>query len=333
MTLHSHPSGEESTRYELGEGAIIFLLPTLRYIMLSCFDIGMHEDFEEVLSRNPKYMNSDKTTALKTLIFEECNIHFESFETLLKLPKALENLTVGERMYHTSDDVVPIGFRSNLLEFIKPQRSTLKYFKHMGGGRYWSHAHMLPHYKEDIAFLSALETIELGPALGRKYLSQHLPPNLRKVRFLMAFPTDLERENNFFDHPFWSSSFKNSGHLHQIDLVLYRTQDDEFWNSFWRRESVNSIATKLRKENTELAIYQPKFCKRALIPPYMYGEEMPEEELLYVSSSPNRFGNRFYELAEDSIGEEEGELVVTAHHGDEVVEHGDEVAEHGDEVD
>lgn len=65
----------------------------------------------------------------------------------------------------------------------------------------------------------------------------------------------------------------------------------------------------------------------------MYGEEMPEEELLYVSSSPNRFGNRFYELAEDSIGEEEGELVVTAHHGDEMVEHGDEVAEHGDEVD
>ncbi|KAE9970489.1 hypothetical protein EG327_010250 [Venturia inaequalis] len=318
LTLHSHGRGEESTRYELGEGAIIFLLPTLRYIMLSCFDLGMHEDFEEVLSRNPRYTNSYKTTALKTLIFEECNIHFESFETLLKLPKALENLTVGERMYHTSDDVVPMGFRSNFLEFLGPQRTTLKHFKHVGGGRYWSHAHTLSLYKEDISFLSALETIELGPALGRKYITHPLSPTLRKLRFLMIFPGDLGLENNFFDHPFWSSTFKTSGHLHYIDLVFHRTQDDEFWSSFWRRESVNSIASKLRRQNTELSIYQPKFCKKALIPPYMYGEEMPEEELLFVSSSPNTFGNRFYELSEDSIGDDEGEVPVATADADEV---------------
>ncbi|TID22912.1 hypothetical protein E2P81_ATG02041 [Venturia nashicola] len=318
LTLHSHGSGEDSTRYELGEGAIIFLLPTLRYIMLSCFDIGMHEDIEEVLSRQPRFKNAYKTTALKTLVFEECNIHYESFETLLKLPQALRNLTVGERMYHTSEDVVPMGFRSNFLEFLEPQRSTITYFKHIGGGRYWSHAHALHHYKEDITFLSALETIELGPALGRKYISHQLSPTLRKVRFLMTFPTDLGLENSFFDHPFWSSTFKTSDHLHHIDLVLYRTTDDEFWNSFWRRESVNSIARRLREQNTEMAIYQPKFCKRSLIPPYMYGEEMPEEELLYVSSSPNTFGDRFYELAEDSIGDDEGESYVTTALADEV---------------
>lgn len=293
--------------------------------MLSCFDIGMHENFEEVLSRYPKYTNSRKMTALETLVFEECNIDFESFKTILKLPKALENLTIGERMYHTSDDVIPMGFRSNFLKAIGPQRSTLKYLKHMGGGRYWSQAYMLPHFKEDISFLSALETIELGPALGGKYTSQHLPPTLRKVRFLMTFPTDLGRENNFFEHPFWSSTFRNSGLLHQVDLVLYRTQDDEFWNSFWRRESVNWIATKLRKQNTELAIYQPKFCKRSLIPPYMYGEEISEEELLYVSSSRNTFGNRFYELADDSIEDGQSESPATTEDGDDVEEQDDGV--------
>lgn len=285
--------------------------------MLSCFDIGMHADFEEVLSRNGPCNSAYRTTALETLIFEECNIHHESFEILLKLPKALENLTVGERMYHTSDDVVPMGFRSNFLAFLEPQRLTLKYFKHMGGGRYWSYAHTLALYQEDISYLPALETIELGPQLGRKYINHNLPPTLHKLRFLMTLPTHLALETPFFDHPFWSTTSKISSHPHQIDLVLYRTQDNGFWNSFWRRESVNSIAKRLTKQNTQLAVYQPKSCRKTLIPPYMYGEDVPVEELIYVSSRPNRFGNRFYELAEDSvgvsIGDGEGEaLGVTA---------------------
>jgi hypothetical protein len=258
----------------------------------------MNENLEEVLSKNPKFRHASKSTALETLIFEECNISFQGFEVLLKLPKALKNLTLGERMHHTSS-VVPLGFRSKLLEALEPQRSSIKYLKHVGGGKYWSQAYLLPFFREDISYLQALETIELGPALEGKYITQGLPPTLRKIRFLDAFQGDLNGKSSLFENPMWSSSFHNSGLLHQIDLVLYRGQDYELWLSEGRREEVNTIATKLLKQNTELAIYTPKPCERSLIPPYMYGEELPEEELSYISSNPNMFGNKFYELVND----------------------------------
>ncbi|QDS69072.1 hypothetical protein FKW77_009969 [Venturia effusa] len=342
LTLHSHGNGEGSARYELGTGAIIFLLPSLRYIMLSCYDIGLHEDLEAILSQNLKYANARKTTGLRTLIFEECNISFESFKTILKLPKALENLTVGERMYHTSASVMPMGFRPNFLEALSPQRSTLGYLKHMGGGRYWSQAYLLPHFQEDVSCLPALRTIELGPALGAKYTSQHLPPTLLTVRFLMTFPTDLGRENNFFDHPFWSASSSSTSSSspsttststsstttttdtpsHRIDVVFYRTPDTAFWDPPWRRDCVDRIAKRLQEQNTAFAIYQPRFCKRSLIPPYMYGEELPVEELVYVSCRRDVFGGRVYEGvggADEDAGEGdggwEGEMEVG---GDEV---------------
>jgi hypothetical protein len=271
----------------------------------------MNGNLEDVLSKNPQYPNASKSTALETLVFEECNISFQGLEVLLKLPKALKNLTLGERMHHTSS-IVPLGFRSKLLEALGPQGTSIKYLKHLGGGKYWSQAYLLPFFREDISQLRSLETIELGPALEGKYITQGLPSTLRKIRFLDTFEGDLDSNSSLFENPMWSSTFQNSGLLHQIDLVLYRGQSYDLWSNEERREEVNKITTKLRKQNTELAIYTPKPCQRSLIPPYMYGEELPEEVLSYVSSSPNTFGNKFYELDKESANADDETSSTTA---------------------
>jgi hypothetical protein len=251
---------------------------------------------EDVISRHVDHSGVSKPTSLETLIFEECNISFHALEVLLKLPKALKNLTLGERMHHTSD-TDPLGLRPKFLVALLPQRASLKYFKHVGGGKYWSQAYLLPFFCEDISVLHALETLELGPALDRKYITQGLPLSLQKIRFLDVFQTDLHGKASLFKNPMWSPTFQNSRIRHQIDLVLYRGQDlDLLWSDKDRREEVNKVATKFRKQNTELAIYTPKPCERPLIPPYMYGEELPEEELSYTSINPNLFADTFYEL-------------------------------------
>lgn len=242
---------------------------------------------------------------------------FEGLEAILKLPKALERLTIGERMYHISD-IMPLAFHPNLLNALSPQQTTLKYWKHIGGGRYWSQGWLLRHYQENISSLTALETIELGPALGAKYTTQHLPPTLRKIRFLDMFSSHLDAGSHFFEQPFWSSTFQGSGQFHQIDVVLFRVQAREYWRDEDRRENINRVALKLRKQNTELRIYQYKHCERNWIPPYMYGEELPKEELSYVSSSPNMFDGQYYELVGDSLADEaidqtESESTATGH--------------------
>jgi hypothetical protein len=300
VTLHSHGNGEGSARYDIGNSTIIFLLPNLRSIKLSCYNIGTNENLDEVLSKNHKYLSAYKSTALETLIFDECNIDFEGFKFLLKLPKALKNLTIGERMHHTSSSIVPLGFRLDFLAAFKPQQTSLTYFKHIGGGKYWTEASLLPFYREDISYLQALETIELGLALDRKYTMQRLLPTLRKVRFLDASKDDLDRTRSPLHYPMWHSSFHNSGIIHQLDFVVHSGEElSDLWTVEERREEVNRIAARFRAQNTELAIYTPKPRERAFIPPYMYGEELPEEELSYVSSSPNMFGNKFYTLSTD----------------------------------
>jgi hypothetical protein len=116
--------------FDMGRNSVIFLHPTLRNLTVSCFDIG--EDLEGYLSVN------QKATPLKSLTFDECNISVQGLAAILSIPKSLERLTLGERMFHLKD---PSGYTHSplgrspelLLQALALQQNSLQYLKHIGG--------------------------------------------------------------------------------------------------------------------------------------------------------------------------------------------------------
>jgi len=297
---------------------VIFLLKSLSSIELSCFDIGVNDNLEALLSKFDCFEQCAKSTNLKTLVFEECNIDSQGLQTLLKLPKALENLTLGERMFHCKEGHLPLGFTSRLMEILEPQKSSIKYLKHIGGGRYWTETRILSAHLEDLSYLPNLETVELGLGLNIMYMKCPLSPTLRTLRLLDAAPaSNLDFMCSLLmRYPLWARESSNAKHGCQLDIVLGRTHiprghSTEYWHDFWDdqalRERVKALTTNLGRQDCDLAIYKLKDTAAHFIPPYMYGEELPEEELAYISSKPKEFGGEVYENPPEDEADKENQ--------------------------
>jgi len=275
----------------MGRNSVIFLHPTLRHLTISCLDIS--EDIVPYLSAN------QNKTRLQSLTFDECNITVSALTTILAVPKALEELTIGERMYHLSrDGHAPLGrFPAAFLDALALQKDTLHYVKHIGGVGLFGLSANSPSLPLDI--LPNLRKLEVGSSsILTRFLYQSnrstcsLDLHVRIIQSYRSEPDPFEVESVLL--PSVLLFIRQCPHL---DLVLDcaggepeisladSLQLEEL--AIWKK-----ILAHLRSDASETRKSSNKRCLRILIsrrdgkiPPYMYGEEEPVEEVIFDSDS------------------------------------------------
>jgi hypothetical protein len=270
----------------MGRNAIVFLHPTLRNLTVSCFDIC--DDIETYLSANPN------STPLKSLIFDECNINITGLAAILSVPKALEKLTLGERMYHMyRSGHVPLG-RSPalLLQALSLQKDSLQYLKHIGGRT----EHPGIHNDLSMAIFPHMRAMELDThsILTLMLSNSAVPPNfhLRLVRsYQFEQPWD-EVENSPLP-----SILEWLNRVHHLDYVIDcdgREDRDSILLDLWRDKAnqntwrkiyflVGATVTENQKNASKRHLRVLVYKRSGFIPPYMYGEKLPEEEIVFDS--------------------------------------------------
>lgn len=280
----------------MGKNAVIFRHLTLRNITISCFDIG--QDVEPYLSA------SKNSTVLKSLTFDECNITIEGLGAILSVPKALEKLTIGERMNHLSSHE-PLGrYPGKFLKALALQERSLQYIKHIGGNT------NLPFSPTNLsmATFSNMREMELDTcSILTRILEETappwtptIPPNLH-LRLLMPVNQNrFDDEDDVWDAPL-QSMIGWIGRVANLDVVVefgYARNMDEVIRNLWESnvgvklmQQILSLLGPGRKkagqDERRLRIFI--FRGSGYIPPYMYGEELPTEELLFDSDT---YGSR-----------------------------------------
>jgi hypothetical protein len=282
----------------MGRNAIIFLHPTLRNLTISCFDIG--EDLKVYLSVN------QKATPLKSLTFDECNISVQGLATILTIPKSLERLTLGERMFHLSGYThVPLGHSPELLlQALALQKDSLQYLKHIGGFI------ELPERHTGMSMFSFrnMRQMELSThSIITRVLRESsppwastIPPDLQLLR-LVEFYLSSEFESS--DMQILPSVLEWLSRVPQLDYLIHsqnlRSEDRNTTLQFssmkeelkptWKKiltlvgvdfEDFEPIPEDGMHRLRIIAVRLTKF-----IPPYMYGETPPKEVAIFDSET------------------------------------------------
>ncbi|KAE8451443.1 hypothetical protein EG329_004072 [Mollisiaceae sp. DMI_Dod_QoI] len=290
--LHSHnDDGPGRNAFNMGKNAIIFLHPTLRNLTISCFDI--REDLGLYLSATPK------STPLKSLTFDECNIAVTGLAAILSVPQSLERLILGERLHHL-DETHPQAqlawYPVSVLEALALQKDSLQYLKHIGKNNR-IHENGIGTSMVEFSSLREMElsTHSIFTQILRKSRPpwwSTLPPNLQVLRLLRPSMPDTAS----FELEFLCSMLGWLHNIPQFDYVLdcYGWGSLSISNDLWRKESTRKNILDLVDDLSKQGVKRFKVFVirgRGAIPPYMYGEEIPEEELSYDSVVPLVFGD------------------------------------------
>ncbi|OWY45142.1 hypothetical protein AALT_g4007 [Alternaria alternata] len=321
LTLHAHGSGDN--KYKLGRAVAMFKHPSLQNITLSCLDF----DGELGISAS-----ETKTTPLRSLTLIECNVNVKFLDEVLSLPKALKELSIGERL-HVFQECQPsmdperrTSSRQFLLALQK-QAHSLQRLTHCGG-----HVGHLtprdtdPEGAEKLRSLVDLEYLELGfESHLYYYLRQSgFPPALRSLKML---DSAISINSGHDLRSLSDIAFRSLTSL--VDVCLPRTLAEDFTlhlkfsdHSFFRlfeivdateqahllsalffdRAATYKIASMLKSysTNSHFLVSRETFPSgKSFIPPYMHGEELPVEELMYTSDDFWRFNGINYRIMDD----------------------------------
>ncbi|KAG4439574.1 hypothetical protein IFR05_004922 [Cadophora sp. M221] len=294
LVLHSHNTrGPDRQAFDMGKNAVIFLHPTLRNLTISCFDIG--ENIKSYISA------SKNSTVLRSLIFDECNITTDGLAAILSVPKALERLTIGERLFHQSRHE-PLGrYPARFLKALALQERSLTYVKHIGGHTGLSHQST----QLSLATFSNIKNMKLATdSILTKILketappwSPTIPPNLQLCLLLPSYDFNFDYQDDVWYTPMMSI-IEWLGIVSNLDIVVDlngRNSKDHVIQGLWKGKDgprrLKHILRLLASPSPE----QARLNKRRLrisvvrwtgfIPPYMYGEQLPEEELVFDSDA------------------------------------------------
>ncbi|KAL9619974.1 MAG: hypothetical protein Q9160_005443 [Pyrenula sp. 1 TL-2023] len=188
--------------WDLSSLYVIFLHPTLESLTIGCGGWPLPEGNALVKTQKQDIINSlrkhPKSTNLRTLTFEQCDVNLYALKVILDIPKALKNLNIHEcRHYHH-----PRGWstqkRHLYLEALSPVRHTLESLSISLSDPNHASIHGLSSFYCDHADWSpftALRTVAVSPIyiLLSKYaerveikdilsLANTLPPNLTTIR-------------------------------------------------------------------------------------------------------------------------------------------------------
>lgn len=297
FTLHSHnKQGTGREVFDLGKNAIIFRHPTLRNLTISCFDVG-----DNIEAHLPASKNS---TALRSLKFDECNITVKGLAAILSVPKGLERLTLGERIYHIDSNHDPLGrFPAGFLKALTLQERSLQYVKHIGGRCNVSYSST----NLTLSTFSNLKEMELDShSILARILSETappwtptMPPNLSLRLIFRSYPYQLEEDGFIWVEPL-SALIEWLGRVSSLDFVVdfggrnnIDTVASQIWTGEHSRKHMKQILSLLghgreqtSREKRNLRIFILEWS--GFIPPYMYGEEEPSERLVFDSAVYNQ---------------------------------------------
>jgi hypothetical protein len=327
VTLHGHPS--ESRKFTFGKTAIIFLHPTLRRISISCCNFNSSIS---IASIHPKILRS---TALQSLTLIECNVWVPFLALILSLPKALKELSIGERMHlfdHDLPSLVPEDRTSHpgFLDALAVQRESLERLTHIAGDiRYLGS--VAPNYEAGTKMresLKSLKYLEVGvesslfsylkfggcpDGLQTLKLSDHalVPSPTPTLEHMTSMLKISERTIDFFSKP----ADLDIRFCHNV-FAIPQNDLDSIWAppvQHANRALVYNLAKTLKARGSRLRLFGEMFeGGKAFIPPYMYGEEQPTEALLYDSE-------QFYTFLGTNHGGYDEELLEKPEELDEFV--------------
>lgn len=305
----------------------MFLHPTLRKITLSC----SHLEIDDLKSWDITDQQR-KSTPLQSLTFIECNVNVPFLSVILSLPKALKELSIGERLYAFSEcePSMVSANRTSSKEFLtalQQQADSLERLYHIGGNI----AFQTPRETDldgaaKLRSLVNLEHLELGfESHLYYYLRQNgFPPRLKSLKMLDT-AISLNSGNDLrtiSDIAYRSLTTLVTEHLPPSllpDFTLYLKFADHYFfrlfvmpdpteqNRFLSTLFLNRAATY--KIVNILASFGAHFCitretfKSGLsfIPPFMHGEDVPVEELMYDSNQHWHFCGIDYQLMDDEL--------------------------------
>ncbi|KAF1837696.1 hypothetical protein BDW02DRAFT_595360 [Decorospora gaudefroyi] len=323
LTLHAHGAGTQ--KFTLGRAAAMFRHPTLRNITLSCvnFDVSLRGPFD--ISEGER-----KSTPLQSLTLIECNVSVTFLDLVLSLPKALKELSIGERL-HTFEGCRP-SMRSDdrtscaqFLVALQRQADSLQRLTHCGGHvGYLTTRETDPEGAAKLRSLVNLEYLELGfESHLYYYLRQNgFPPALKTLKMIdtaisinaghdlrslsdIAFRSvtslatsclPLSLAPNFTLH----LKFSDHSFFRLFEVVDPTEQNHLLSALFFDRRATYKIANILKSYKARLLVSRETFPSgKSFIPPYMHGEEIPVEELMYNSEDFWRFNGINYRMMDD----------------------------------
>jgi hypothetical protein len=283
LTIHTH--GSDSDFWDLGGFHCLFRHPTLRHLHISCVSLT------EAL---PTLQSHTRPTPLTTLVFDECELTSASLKDILRVPAKLKHLTLGENVWNTrqSRRIQPklnkdAGAALEALTCVKHSLESLTHYDPSWRLDYDSHKcrRMSPpgNGMRDFHALKFLQC-EITSFLHQAIIMNHevAPPNLETLR--------LPRH--------WNEPFDFFEHLPKIDPYLYlpslttlelmqsapRTHPLATENHICDPEQIrarHAFAFKLHQAGVNLKVLIEMHSRPNLIPPFLYGEEMPIVECLY----------------------------------------------------
>ncbi|KAF2760756.1 hypothetical protein EJ05DRAFT_241542 [Pseudovirgaria hyperparasitica] len=290
FTYHSHGLG--NAKYAFPDHSV-FHHPTLETIKLSCLDFT--PDPSTTTTTTPNH-----TTSLRTLIFDECNISAPALLTTLRLPRALQTLTLGERKHHFHDSPIPLlaSSLSTLLAALALQSHALTSLSHDGGSPHIFDSAATPSSFRNA--LPSLHTLVIGPAsfLHRYLQAEAHPPRLRALALSGIQTHHLEYLEQILERylatwlpapRFGSDTAMPTPMPYALDIHMRPTKDVDtiedavalLWRSPSRCLGTRSFGESMARRGCRVRVWASLWGN--FIPPYMYGEQEPVEVVAYDS--------------------------------------------------
>ncbi|PPJ54831.1 hypothetical protein CBER1_08428 [Cercospora berteroae] len=282
-----HLNGAESPYWTLDRTTLcIIQLPLLRSLTLSCVNIG---------DQLAEHVPHASFASLKHLILEESNITHQGLRALLSLPRALENLHLGENCHncHHFEDVIDPA-ANNLfnndpaatLEAISQQSHSLKTLVYVTPELFNGWRRKMPKRSAvDAGFVGfhLLEEVTLHgrcPNFERAVLSSRAPPTLKVLTYQidqMFWPPYLDSSADaplatipFIRAP--SSSVPPSlktlriiGHIQDLTTAM--------------KGQIEGAARGMKKMGINFELHFETWS--SYFPPYLYGEPLPTTTSVY----------------------------------------------------
>lgn len=270
-----------------------------------------------------------KSTPLQSLTLIECNVDVDFLHAVLSLPRALRELSIGERLYVfdciPSPDPRKRTSAALFLTALQQQADSLSKLVHVGGQlEYIPQRECNPEGPAKLRSLTSLEHLELGVESHLNFFLRNggFPPSLKTLKVLDAAISlsTVRKIKSVAEICFRSitslltdcmpSSVQPDFtiQLHFSDHALFRfivtthpTEHNRLLSTeILDRPAIYKIAALLKSYNGRFLLSRENFPGgTSYIPPYMYGEELPEEVLMYDSKDFWRITGINYQLMDD----------------------------------
>jgi hypothetical protein len=279
LVIHSH--GQSSDFWDLDNFHCLFRHPTLRSLHASCF----------VLPTDlPELGPYAKSTALATLIFDECTLTAKSLGCILRTPKDLKNLTLGENVYNSRPSTLQLPRLTDTseasLEALMAVSHSLESLTHFdptwksGEGAISTQRSPTSSGLRDLHHLDFLD-IDASSFLHQFLLSHKQgPPNLETLRIHHALYSDTHGVASLFEESPACEPYTDLESLKTLEFVQsgrlqrYSSQPEYICQPEALRER-HACGYKLFKHGINLKVYL-EASPRGYMPPYLYGEQKPE---------------------------------------------------------